>query len=141
MVKYTGEQITEILSKYKHMIKQDNFLYAVVDPSIPGRKTAVKALQDLDLKNISEYKDASLALAELANSERPVFLITDISECKLIKVLKSKEKLYKALLVTSETRKPQLQAALSTGVNAYLPKPLTAEALSEKIKEFEEEGE
>ncbi len=113
----------------------------VVDPSTTLRRVVRKALQSLGADAILEATDAKQALA-LADASLDV-LVTEwnlpgTSGLELVRQLRADAVSGRArvLMVTTRNLRSDVTEAVSVGVDGYLLKPFTPEALRAKLDEL-----
>lgn len=110
-----------------------------VDDFSTMRRIIIGLLKQLGFRNIAEADDGSTAMEYL--KDNPVdFIVSDWNMPKmtgldLLKAVRANEK-YKAvpfLMVTAESEKDHILAAVKAGVSNYVVKPFKADVLQEKI--------
>lgn len=113
--------------------------FLVVDDFATMRKIMRKFLNDLGYKNVTEAEDGASALKILQQGNID-FLVTDwnmpgMAGIELLRAARADPALanLRVLMVTAEDKRQQIVEAIHAGVNAYLVKPFTAEALKERI--------
>lgn len=119
----------------------------IVDDFSTMRRIIKNLLRDLGFSNTYEADDGVTALPMLKNGDFD-FLVTDwnmpgMSGIDLLRAVRADEKLRSmpVLMVTAEAKRDQIIEAAQAGVNGYVVKPFTAQALQEKIaKIFERVG-
>ena len=87
--------------------------------------------------DIAEAADGVEALKALA-SDRPDLVLIDwnmpnMDGLALVEKIREKDKALPLIMVTTEAEKSRVLEAIKAGVNNYVVKPFTAEALSAKI--------
>jgi two-component system chemotaxis response regulator CheY len=110
-----------------------------VDDFSTMRRIIIGLLKQLGFKNIVEADDGSTAMEIL--KDRPIdFVISDWNMPKmtgldLLKAVRADEKLkgMPFLMVTAESEKEHILAAVKAGVSNYVVKPFKADVLQEKI--------
>ncbi|HVL00325.1 MAG TPA: chemotaxis response regulator CheY [Dongiaceae bacterium] len=114
----------------------------IVDDFSTMRRIIKNLLRDLGFTNTQEADDGSSALPLLKASDFD-FLITDwnmpgMTGIDLLKAVRSDDKLKSlpVLMVTAEAKREQIIEAAQAGVNGYVVKPFTAQALKEKIEKI-----
>ncbi len=114
----------------------------IVDDFSTMRRIIKNLLRDLGFTNTQEADDGSSALPLLKASDFD-FLITDwnmpgMTGIDLLKAVRADEKLQSlpVLMVTAEAKREQIIEAAQAGVNGYVVKPFTAQALKEKIEKI-----
>jgi two-component system chemotaxis response regulator CheY len=114
----------------------------IVDDFSTMRRIIKNLLRDLGFTNTQEADDGSSALPLLKASDFD-FLITDwnmpgMTGIDLLKAVRADDKLKSlpVLMVTAEAKREQIIEAAQAGVNGYVVKPFTAQALKEKIEKI-----
>jgi two-component system chemotaxis response regulator CheY len=114
----------------------------IVDDFSTMRRIIKNLLKDLGFTNTQEADDGSTALPMLKANDFD-FLITDwnmpgMTGIDLLKAVRADEALshMPVLMVTAEAKREQIVAAAQAGVNGYVVKPFTAQALKEKIEKI-----
>ena len=111
----------------------------VVDDFSTMRRIIKNLLRELGFENTHEADDGSTALPLLQNGKFDL-LITDwnmpgMQGIDLLRAVRSSQELaaLPVLMVTAESHRNQIVAAVDAGINAYIIKPFTAQTLQEKI--------
>ena len=119
-----------------------NMKILIVDDFSTMRRIIKNLLRDLGFTNTQEADDGSTALPLLRSSDFD-FLVTDwnmpgMTGIDLLKAVRADEKLKSlpVLMVTAEAKREQIIEAAQAGVNGYVVKPFTAQALKEKIEKI-----
>jgi len=119
-----------------------NMKILIVDDFSTMRRIIKNLLKDLGFTNTHEADDGSTALPMLKTSDFD-FLITDwnmpgMTGIDLLRAVRSDDALshMPVLMVTAEAKREQIVAAAQAGVNGYVVKPFTAQALKEKIEKI-----
>ena len=119
-----------------------NMKILIVDDFSTMRRIIKNLLRDLGYTNTHEADDGSSALPVLKGSDFD-FLITDwnlpgMTGIELLKAVRADDKLrtLPVLMVTAEAKREQIIEAAQAGVNGYVVKPFTAQALKEKIEKI-----
>ncbi len=119
-----------------------NMKILIVDDFSTMRRIIKNLLRDLGFTNTQEADDGSSALPMLKATDFD-FLITDwnmpgMTGIDLLKAVRSDDKLKSlpVLMVTAEAKREQIIEAAQAGVNGYVVKPFTAQALKEKIEKI-----
>jgi two-component system chemotaxis response regulator CheY len=114
----------------------------IVDDFSTMRRIIKNLLKDLGFTNTHEADDGSTALPMLKTGDFD-FLITDwnmpgMTGIDLLRAVRSDDALshMPVLMVTAEAKREQIVAAAQAGVNGYVVKPFTAQALKEKIEKI-----
>ena len=112
----------------------------IVDDFSTMRRIIKNLLRDLGFSNTHEADDGVTALPMLRSGDYD-FLITDwnmpgMSGIDLLRAVRADDKLASlpVLMVTAEAKRDQIIEAAQAGVNGYVVKPFTAQALQEKIE-------
>jgi len=113
--------------------------FLVVDDFSTMRRIIKNFLNDLGYNSVAEADDGKTALPVLKAGEVD-FLITDwnmpgMQGLELLKEVRNDPATKKlpVLMVTAEAKREQIVEAAQAGVNGYVVKPFTAQALKEKI--------
>ncbi|MFT7388308.1 MAG: two-component system chemotaxis response regulator CheY [Candidatus Endobugula sp.] len=114
----------------------------IVDDFSTMRRIIKNLLRDLGFTNTQEADDGLTALPMLKSGDFD-FLVTDwnmpgMTGIELLKEVRADEKLASlpTLMVTAEAKKDQIVEAAQAGVNGYVVKPFTAQALKDKIEKI-----
>ena len=106
------------------------------------REIVKQLLRELGYQHIEEANDGSTALP-LLQSQPFDLLITDWTMPKmpgieLLKAVRGDPKLahVPVLMVTAEVKRDQIIQATQAGVNGYIIKPFTAQALADKVNKL-----
>ncbi len=124
-----------------------NMKILIVDDFSTMRRIIKNLLRDLGFTNTQEADDGQTALPMLKNGDFD-FLVTDwnmpgMTGIELLRQVRADERLgsLPVLMVTAEAKREQIVEAAQSGVNGYVVKPFTAQALKEKIEKiFERVG-
>ncbi|KPW09967.1 Chemotaxis protein CheY [Pseudomonas syringae pv. atrofaciens] len=116
-----------------------NMKILIVDDFSTMRRIIKNLLRDLGFTNTSEADDGLTALPMLQSGAFD-FLVTDwnmpgMSGIDLLREVRKDERLKSlpVLMVTAEAKREQIIEAAQAGVNGYVVKPFTAQALKDKI--------
>lgn len=119
-----------------------NMKILIVDDFSTMRRIIKNLLRDLGFSNTHEADDGQTALPMLKSGDFQ-FLVTDwnmpgMTGIDLLKAVRADEKLHAlpVLMVTAEAKRDQIIEAAQAGVNGYVVKPFTAQALKEKIEKI-----
>ncbi|MGV6393909.1 chemotaxis response regulator CheY [Pseudomonas syringae] len=114
----------------------------IVDDFSTMRRIIKNLLRDLGFTNTSEADDGLTALPMLESGSFD-FLVTDwnmpgMTGIDLLRKVRADERLkhLPVLMVTAEAKRDQIIEAAQAGVNGYVVKPFTAQALKEKIEKI-----
>lgn len=114
----------------------------IVDDFSTMRRIIKNLLRDLGFTNTSEADDGLTALPMLQSGAFD-FLVTDwnmpgMTGIDLLRQVRADERLKSlpVLMVTAEAKREQIIEAAQVGVNGYVVKPFTAQALKEKIEKI-----
>ncbi len=113
----------------------------VVDDMKTMRKLVKKSCTDLGFSNFLEAEDGAQAFETLAAANPPVGLVIsdwNMPNCTGLDFLKrvraeSRFKHTPFLLLTAESESSQVATAIQVGVDNYMIKPFSTNALSEKL--------
>jgi two-component system chemotaxis response regulator CheY len=116
--------------------------FLVVDDFATMRRIMKKFLNDLGYTDVTEAEDGETALRILQQGNVD-FLITDwnmpgMAGIELLKAARADPALVnlRVLMVTAEDKRQQIVEAIHAGVNGYLVKPFSADALKERIDQI-----
>jgi two-component system, chemotaxis family, chemotaxis protein CheY len=116
--------------------------FLVVDDFAPMREIVRKVLEELGYQHIEQAGDGAAALQMLRSMPFDL-LITDwtvpnMPGIELLKAVRSDPALARlpVLMVTGEVKRQQIVAATQAGVNGYVIKPFTPEALAAKVNKI-----
>lgn len=116
-----------------------NMKILIVDDFSTMRRIIKNLLRDLGFTNTQEADDGATALPILKSGDFD-FLVTDwnmpgMTGIDLLKQVRADKNLgaLPVLIVTAEAKREQIIEAAQAGVNGYVVKPFTAQALKEKI--------
>ena len=119
-----------------------NHRFLVVDDFAPMREIIRKVLQEMGYEHIQEANDGAAALPLLLSQPFDL-LITDwnmpkLPGIELLRAVRAEPKLaaLPVLMVTAEVKREQIIAATQAGVNGYIIKPFTAQALAGKVQKI-----
>ncbi|KAA8694757.1 Chemotaxis protein CheY [Pseudomonas syringae pv. helianthi] len=119
-----------------------NMKILIVDDFSTMRRIIKNLLRDLGFTNTSEADDGLTALPMLQSGAFD-FLVTDwnmpgMSGIDLLREVRKDDRLKSlpVLMVTAEAKREQIIEAAQAGVNGYVVKPFTAQALKEKIEKI-----
>jgi two-component system chemotaxis response regulator CheY len=119
-----------------------NHRFLVVDDFAPMREIIRKVLQEIGYEHIQEANDGATALPMLKDGPFDM-LITDwnmprLPGIELLRAVRAEPKLaaLPVLMVTAEVKREQIIAATQAGVNGYIIKPFTAQALAGKVQKI-----
>lgn len=109
----------------------------VVDDSLTIRTIIKKVLKGLGYEDVAEAADGVLAIAAYQEC-RPDLMLVDwnmpnMDGLTLVKKIREVDKCVKILMVTTEAEKNRVVTAIQAGVNNYVIKPFTPDALKDKI--------
>ncbi len=119
-----------------------NMKILIVDDFSTMRRIIKNLLRDLGFTNTEEADDGSTALPMLQSGNFD-FLVTDwnmpqMTGIDLLRAVRADERLKNlpVLMVTAEAKRDQIIEAAQAGVNGYVVKPFTAQALQDKIEKI-----
>ncbi|RMP80244.1 Chemotaxis protein CheY [Pseudomonas syringae pv. actinidiae] len=119
-----------------------NMKILIVDDFSTMRRIIKNLLRDLGFTNTSEADDGLTALPMLQSGAFD-FLVTDwnmpgMTGIDLLREVRKDDRLKSlpVLMVTAEAKREQIIEAAQAGVNGYVVKPFTAQALKEKIEKI-----
>lgn len=112
----------------------------IVDDFSTMRKIERKILNELGFENVAEADDGSTALPLLENGDFD-FVITDwymqdVQGYDLLVAIRQNPKLSRipVMMVTAKVEQEELVKAAKAGLNGFIVKPFTAEALQAKMQ-------
>lgn len=111
----------------------------LVDDSRTMRNVQKSILAQLGYNDIVEASDGINALSRI-NAECPGLILLDwnmpnMDGLTFLKTFREKDKSTPVIMVTTEAEKSRVIEAIKAGVNNYIVKPFTPEALKERIDE------
>ena len=119
-----------------------NMKILIVDDFSTMRRIIKNLLRDLGFTNTEEADDGSTALPMLQSGNFD-FLVTDwnmpqMTGIDLLRAVRADDRLkhLPVLMVTAEAKRDQIIEAAQAGVNGYVVKPFTAQALQDKIEKI-----
>ncbi|RMV36347.1 Chemotaxis protein CheY [Pseudomonas syringae pv. maculicola] len=119
-----------------------NMKILIVDDFSTMRRIIKNLLRDLGFTNTSEADDGLTALPMLQSGAFD-FLVTDwnmpgMTGIDLLRQVRADDRLKSlpVLMITAEAKREQIIEAAQAGVNGYVVKPFTAQALKEKIEKI-----
>ncbi len=119
-----------------------NMKILIVDDFSTMRRIIKNLLRDLGFTNTEEADDGSTALPMLKSGNFD-FLVTDwnmpqMTGIDLLRAVRADDRLkhLPVLMVTAEAKRDQIIEAAQAGVNGYVVKPFTAQALQDKIEKI-----
>jgi two-component system chemotaxis response regulator CheY len=119
-----------------------NHRFLIVDDFAPMREIIRKVLQETGYEHIQEASDGAAAFPLLLAQQFDL-LITDwnmpkLPGIELLRAVRAEPKLaaLPVLMVTAEVKREQIIAATHAGVNGYIIKPFTAQALAAKVRKI-----
>ncbi len=134
--------LMKIPSGWVEVALDKNMKILIVDDFSTMRRIIKNLLRDLGFSNTHEADDGVTALPMLKSGDFQ-FLVTDwnmpgMTGIDLLKAVRADEKLrtLPVLMVTAEAKRDQIIEAAQAGVNGYVVKPFTAQALKEKIEKI-----
>ena len=112
----------------------------VVDDFPTMRRIVKTLLKQIGFENTIEAEDGVMALKVLESDPKIEFVMSDwnmpnMTGIDLLRAVRAHPKLKTMpfVLVTAEAEKENIVVAVKAGVNNYIVKPFTAEALREKL--------
>ena len=112
----------------------------LVDDSRTVRNIQKSTLKTLGHEEVLEAADGIEALAALKESKDVQLVLVDwnmpnMDGITLVKKIRETDTQIPLIMVTTEAKKSRVLEAVKAGVNNYMVKPFTAEALAEKINQ------
>lgn len=113
----------------------------VVDDMSTMRKIVMKTLREIGFNNLQEAADGSQAWEVITSSQPPIGIVIsdwNMPNCTGLDLLKrvrtdSRFKKLPFMLVTAEAEQHQIMDAVKAGVDQYVVKPFTKDALLDKL--------
>ena len=112
----------------------------IVDDFSTMRKIERKILNELGFENVAEADDGSTALPLLENGDFDfvitVWYMQDMQGYDLLVAIRQNPKLSRipVMMVTAKVEQEELVKAAKAGLNGFIVKPFTAEALQAKMQ-------
>ena len=111
----------------------------LVDDSRTIRKIQIKVLAQLGLTEVVEANDGAEGLAKV-QSDTPDLILLDwnmpnMDGLTFLKTLRGVGSKTPVIMVTTESERSRVVEAVQAGINNYMVKPFTPDALGQKIKE------
>ena len=106
------------------------------------RRVIRNILKNIGFKNIREADGGKAVLRALKKDKYDLILcdwnMPDMSGMEVLKITRSDDKLKDItfIMVTAETEKEKILAAIKAGVSSYIVKPFTAETVSAKLNKL-----
>lgn len=116
--------------------------FLLVDDSSTMRKIQRRTLEKLGFGDVLEAEDGNQGLAQV-ESGKPDIVITDwnmpnLDGLSFVKQLRAGGHTVPIIMVTTEAEKSKVVEAIKAGINDYLIKPFTPDALAAKIRRVTE---
>lgn len=113
----------------------------IVDDMTTMRKLVKKACTELGFKNFVEAADGALGWSAISSANPPINLVIsdwNMPNCSGLDLLKrvradSRYKDLPFMLLTAESEASQVATAVQAGVDNYMVKPFSSQALAEKL--------
>ncbi len=139
--RYTDDELERIDQEFRALLQGQEWAYLLVDNSTVQRKILMNALKSEECENILEAKDGAEALRIAEKSDKQIAVIAELNlpvmdGIKLMLGFRKIERYRKCpvILMSAETDKTRIVAAIKAGASAYLKKPFNPETLVEKLK-------
>lgn len=114
--------------------------FLLVDDSSTMRQIQRRTLEKLGFHDVVEAEDGHAALQAMADSPPDVVLtnwnMPKMSGIELVRAIRQTNKSIPVMMVTTEASKSRVVEAIQAGINDYLIKPFTPDALSAKIRKL-----
>ncbi|MBC8432223.1 MAG: response regulator [Desulfobacterales bacterium] len=117
-----------------------NMKILIADDLPEARMVIINFLENIGFTNIKEADGGTAVLRALKKEKYDLILcdwnMPDMSGVEVLKKIRSDDKLKDIpfIMVTAETEKEKILAAIEAGVSNYILKPFTAETISAKLK-------
>jgi len=114
----------------------------VVDDFATMRRIIKNVLKQIGFNNILEAEDGTVALGILKENKVDLIIsdwnMPKMNGLDLLKTVRKDEsiKAVPFVMVTAEAQKENVLQAVQAGVNNYIVKPFTADAVGEKLKQI-----
>jgi two-component system chemotaxis response regulator CheY len=114
----------------------------VVDDMLTMRKLVIKALKDIGFTNFTEAPDGAKGWEALEGASPKIDLVVsdwNMPNCTGLDLLKrvrgdGRFKVMPFVLLTAESERDQVAAALQAGVSGYVVKPFSVDALKVQLE-------
>lgn len=117
-----------------------NLKVLVADDSSTMRKIIIRSLEAVGVQGAVEASDGNEALTKFKSDQIDLILtdwnMPNKSGLELVKDIRAQGGTVPIIMITTEAEKPRVIEAVTAGVNDYLIKPFTADALREKLAKF-----
>jgi len=117
-----------------------NLKVLVADDSSTMRKIIIRSLEAVGVQGAVEAGDGNEALTKFKTDQFDLILtdwnMPNKSGLELVKDIRAQGGTVPIIMITTEAEKPRVIEAVTAGVNDYLIKPFTADALREKLAKF-----
>lgn len=111
----------------------------LVDDSRTIRNIEKNVLAQIGETDVMEAGDGVEALAQIAQAQPDLILadwnMPNMDGLTMVQKIRANDKATPIIMVTTEAEKSRVIEALKAGVNNYVIKPFTADALTDKIKQ------
>lgn len=140
---YTDEELKSIDEEFCRLLAEKGWRYLIVDSSLAFRKTLANTLIKAGAEELLEAKDGMEAIMLLKKAPAGIVTITELNlpvmdGLALLRKVREDEQLAQGpvIIMSAETRKDRIVAAIRGGAAAYLKKPFPPEVLIAKLKEL-----
>ena len=141
--RYTEEELQKIEMDFRSLFEDTERAYLVVDQSIAARKMISNALRSAGCEIIMEAKDGVDAMMKAREHPRGLVVITEVNlpmvnGLALLQQIREDDELGETpvLVVSAESRKEVIVAAVRGGAKAYLKKPFEPDTITGKLQEL-----
>lgn len=145
---YKVEDIDELLKAFSTFLHEGKPRFLVVDDSGVNRKMMVRVLQELKYRDITEAKDGLEGIMQLnklrdSADEGRIIMLLDLNMPKMdgltcLKRIRADEDMKDTpvIIVSTETGREKILAAVQLGAAGYVVKPFTAQQIGDKIDQI-----
>ena len=139
--RYAEKDLQEIDEAFRQLVEGQAYVYLVADPALSFRRSIFNSLQKAGCEEVLEAKDGIDALAQAQKQKKTVVCMAELNLPKAdglqltqkLRALPGQEQSV-VILMSAETRKERIIAAIKSGANGYLKKPFEPQVLLDKLK-------
>jgi len=112
----------------------------LVDDSGTMRTIQKRCLQKLNILDVVEAEDGRQALERFANGTYDLVMtdwnMPNMDGLQLVKEIRIRDQSVPVIMITTEAERARVILAIQAGVNDYLMKPFTQDALKDKLEKW-----